>query len=223
MDITYLIPMFLAGLVLKTIDDIFDRKMLSKSIGVALCFLSIPLGAWLMFDAQGFILVGAIFWTTLFRGKIDNLGFRLGYFLTAPIWIVLYIFLRPFDFSIGVVGSFAICIVSIVLTSVLHDFIKNRSSRAWDLLIENRFSIVVFDLPCLALGVVGILGMVGILLLVAGYNLGERLDDNLLKWQVFRNRFIYSQIHGRENANRSSFHPINRHNAIRSIDRPPHL
>jgi uncharacterized membrane protein len=223
MDITYLIPMFLAGLVLKIIDDIFDRKMFSNGIGVILSFISIPLGAWLMLDAQGFILVGSIFWTTLFRGKVDNIGFRLGYFLTGPIWIGLYMLLRPFVFTVMVVASFAVCIFSIVLTSVLHDFIKKRSSRAWDILIENRFLIVVFDLPCLALGIVGPLGIAGILLLVGGYSAGERLDNVLLKRPILRNRFIYPQIVGLENATGTSIHPTNHYDVFQSLDRPPHL
>ena len=223
MNSTYLIPMFLAGLVLKIIDDIFDRKMFSRNIGVVLSFASIPLGAWLMLDAQGFILVGSIFWSTFFRGKVDNVGFRLGYFLTGPIWIGLYLLLRPFEFTLMVVASFAICIFSIVLTSVLHDFIKKKGSRAWDILIENRFLIVVFDLPCLALGIVGPLGMAGILLLVGGYSAGERLDNVLLKRPFFRNKFIYPLVYKRENAIGTRVHSANRYDVFQSLDRPPHI
>ena len=223
MDATYLVPMFLAGLVLKIIDDVFDMKMSSKGIGVVLSFLSIPLGAWLMLDAQGFILVGAIFWSTLFRGKVDNIGFRLGYFLTAPVWIGLYVYLRPFDFSFWVIASFVICIVSIVLTSILHDLVKIKGSKIWDLLIEDRFGIVVMDLPCLALGIVGPLGMLGIFLLVGGYGFGDRLDRTLLKRLSFRRKLIYSQQYERKNDTWTGLDPANRHNGVQYIDRPPHI
>jgi hypothetical protein len=178
------ILLFVVGVCVKVSDDVFDEGILSKKFGYVISICAVPIGTYAIFDAEGFILVGSIFWTTLFRGKIDNPGFRICYGLVAIGWAGFYFTRTPFPFNIPLLISFAICIFSIIMTTILHDKVKKRGGILWDVLIEERFMMIVLDLPTLLLGSVTIVGILGLTIMNLGYYVGKRISMNIRRGQM---------------------------------------
>jgi hypothetical protein len=174
------------GICVKLSDDVFDEGIMSKKFGYVISICAVPIGTFAIFDAEGFILVGSIFWTTLLRGKIDNRGFMICYGMVASGWAVYYFTKLPFAFDLRVIASFLICIFSIIITTVLHDKIKKKGGVLWDILIEERFLMIVLDLPTLLLGSVTIVGIIGLTLMNLGYFFGKRISVNIRKGQAVK-------------------------------------
>jgi hypothetical protein len=182
--------LFIVGVCVKVSDDVFDEDILSKKFGYVISICAVPIGTFAIFDAEGFILVGSIFWTTLFRGKIDNPGFRISYGLVAIGWAVFYFTRMPFSFNISLLISFAICILSIIITTLLHDKVKKRESILWDVLIEERFMMIVLDLPTLLLGQVTIVGIIGLTIMNLGYCFGKKISMHICKERAAKNEAL---------------------------------
>jgi hypothetical protein len=181
------ILLFIVGVCVKVSDDVFDEGILSKKFGYVISVCAVPIGTYAIFDAEGFILVGSIFWTTLFRGKIDNPGFRICYCLVATGWAIFFFTRIPFSINMSLLISFTICIFSIIITTLLHDKVKKRGGILWDVLIEERFMMIVLDLPTLLLGSVTIVGIIGLTIMNLGYYFGKRISMNIRKGQAAKN------------------------------------
>jgi len=185
------ILLFIVGVCVKLSDDVFDEGILSRKFGYVISVSAVPIGTFAIFDAEGFILVGSIFWTTLFRGKIDNPGFWLCYCLVATSWAVFYFTKMPFPLNLTLLISFTICIFSIIITTLLHDKIKKKGGILWDILIEERFLMIVLDLPTLLLGSVTIVGIIGLTIMNLGYYFGKRISVNIRKGQAEKNAALF--------------------------------
>ncbi len=173
--ILIVVMMFLAGLLLKVIDDICDEKILPARVAICLAVVDGLLFALVMLTRDGFIFLGAIFWSALARGKVDADAFRIGYGWTAVLWVSLVVLLQPFP--IGEPLLWALLgwnVLSAVITSKAHDRLAERLSGApaW-VLLEHRNLHFLLLAPLPVLGLVGWAPFFGIVLFNAGYSLGK--------------------------------------------------
>ena len=169
------IVMFLAGLLLKVIDDICDEGILPTKVGIGLAVIDGLLFALVMLTRDGFIFLGAIFWSALARGKVDANAFRVGYGWTAVLWVSLVVLLQPFPIAEPLLWALlGWNVLSAVITSKAHDALADRLSGApaW-VLLEHRNLHFLLLAPLPILGLVGWASFFGIVLFNAGYSLGK--------------------------------------------------
>jgi len=163
----------ISGLLLKLVDDAFDERAFSARLALGLCLVDCGLAVMLMLDREGFIIIGAIFWSSLFRGKVDNYVFYLGYAVTGTAWVTLFFITRPFTLGLLVMVALAVNIASLFITTWVHDFFEDHRNPITVFFIKYRFMHVSMVSVLLPFGGISVLGLVMLWVFIIGYSAGS--------------------------------------------------
>jgi len=181
----------ISGLLLKLVDDAFDERAFSARLAMVLCLVDCGLAVTLMLDREGFIIIGAIFWSSLFRGKVDNYAFYLGYAVTGTAWVMLFLMTRPFELGWLVAIGLAVNIASLFITTWVHDFFEDHKNLFTVFFIKYRFMHVSLVSVLLPFGCISFLGIGMLWVFIIGYSAGSRVSAAMsTRWKQKTNNAL---------------------------------
>jgi len=182
MDHYTALAMLISAVLLKLVDDAFDEGMFSTRYATALALLDAVLCIYIMLDREGFILIGAIFWSSLLRGKVDNIAFRAAYAVTGVAWTAAFLHCSPFPMDMTVLLPFLWCVLSAFLVSGVHDLLERKESPAVRVLVNTRALHLLIILPLPVGGLVSGTAYAGITAFVLAYAAGGYVNPHIAEW-----------------------------------------
>jgi len=181
----------ISGLLLKLVDDAFDEGAFSARLAMGFCLVDCGLAVMLMLDKQGFITIGAIFWSSVFRGKVDNYAFYFGYAVTGTAWVALFVMTRPFELGLLVIVGLAVNIGSLFITTWVHDIFEDRKNPITVFFIRYRFMHVSMASVLLPFGGISFLGLGMLWVFIIGYSAGSRVSAAMsARWKEKTNNAL---------------------------------